>query len=597
MNERICRWSTLIFLSLLSVPGSWGQLVDVGTEMQIESYHTGGYLGHGVSTADFNGDDIDDLTLVSWVGHILTFAGDGLGFVPVDLGISDLDDNEAKCVLWADIDNDNDQDLFITYRLAPNRMWLNNGDMTFAEVSATCGIEQTDRRSYGAAFGDYDNDGFLDLFIADYNWVTDEPRNELYHNNGDGTFTDVTFSAGLGEDDYIQNFQGMWIDVNEDGWLDLFVIVDRIIYPNLLFVNQGDGTFVEDAEGWGLDFQINAMSTSVADFDRDNDLDIYVVGAQFDEHRLMVNTGDGFEDFEPAMGDHLHVNLLSWAANWIDYNNDGWEDVYVNTGYSTYTEFPEVFTQYPNMPNKLFRNSPGGIFWPAPNHVPATSELSFASAVADWNLDGHLDIAVNRVGETTQMLEAQLTTNHYLKVLPKGTVSNRDAIGTKLRGWTGGQVTYQMVFCGENYMGQNSRWEHFGLGTATQMDSLIVTWPSGIVDSYYNLPADTAIVVLEGETLPVDSPCEGLGADCYGCTYEEACNFSEVAQQDDGSCDFTCLYDNSVCGPGTYWDAMALQCLHIPDYDPCPSDINMDGAVTMSDLLLMLVSFGTYCPD
>jgi hypothetical protein len=597
MNQRICRWSTLIFLAGMSVHLGWGQFVDVGPEMELENFHTGGYLGHGVSMADFNGDEIDDMTLVTWEGNVAAYVGTGSGFEAIQLGITGTDGFEAKCVLWADIDNDQDQDLFVTYRLAPNRMWLNNGDMTFTEVSETCGIEQANRRSYGAAFGDYDNDGFLDLFIADYNWVTDEPRNELYHNNGDGTFTDVTFEAGLGDADYIQNFQGMWIDVNEDGWLDLFVIVDRIIYPNLLFVNQGDGSFIEDAEGWGLDFQINAMSTSVADFDRDNDLDIYVVGAQFDEHRLMVNNGDGFVDFNPPSGDHQHVNELSWAANWIDYNNDGWEDVYVNTGYSTYTEYPAVFDQYPAMPNRFYRNSPGGIFSQMASAVPNTSELSFCSSVGDWNQDGQLDIAVNRAGTKMHMLEGQVLDNHYLKVLPKGTVSNRDAIGTKLRGWTNGEVTYQMVFCGENYMGQNSRWEHFGLGTATMMDSLIVTWPSGLVDSYYDLPADTAIVVVEGETQPVDSPCEGLGADCYGCTYDEACNFSEVALQDDGSCDFTCLYDNSVCGPGTYWDPIALQCMQILDYDPCPSDINMDGAVTMADLLLMLVSFGTYCPD
>ncbi len=583
--------------AMLPVYVMHAQFIDVSSPMVIESGHTGGYLGHGVSMADFSGDGVDDLTLVDWEGNVHAYLGASTGFVPFELPVVASDGNEAKCVLWADIDNDGDSDLFITYRLAPNRMWLNEGGFEFVEVSETCGIDQAPRRSYGASFGDYDNDGFLDLFVADYNWVTDEPRNELYHNNGDGTFTDVTFTSGLGGE-YIQSFQGQWVDFNEDGLLDLFVIVDRVIYPNLYFVNQGDGTFVESAAEFGLDFMINAMSTSVADFDRDNDLDVYVVGAQFDQNRLMVNDGDGhFEWFEPTAGDDLHVNLLSWAANWIDYNNDGWEDLYVNTGYSTYTEYPQVFEQYEYVPQQFFRNSGGGVFWQANNLLPDDDQLSFSSATGDWNADGYLDLVSNQVGDVALMLESTPVEGHFLRVRPVGTVSNRDGIGTKFRAWVNGMVSYQMSFCGENYMGQNSRWEHFGLGEALQVDSLEVTWSSGIVDVYYDLPADSSFVVTEGETTEVPNPCEGEGLGCLGCTYEEACNFDSNALMDDGSCDFECLYDNTVCGPGTYWNPETSQCVVVLMYDPCPSDINMDGAVTMTDLLLMLVNFGTYCPE
>ena len=585
-------------VALLTIPlHGWSQFIEVTSDFALSSGHTGGYLGHGLSLADFSGDQIDDLTVVDWQGNIYTYLGNGVGFDPIFLEIDEGEDLEPKCVLWADIDNDGDKDLFITYRLSPNRLWINHGGLMFEEVSATCGISQGDRRSYGACFGDYDADGYLDLFVANYNWVTDVPGNELYHNNGDGTFTSVTVAAGL-DGNFIQNFQGHWVDFNEDGLLDLFVIVDRIIYPNLYYVNQGDGTFVESAAEYGLDFMVNAMSTSVADFDGDNDMDVYVSGAMFDNNRLMVNDGEGsFDLYDPALGDALHVNELSWGANWLDYDNDMNEDLYVNTGFSTYTEFPQVFSQYPDVPQKFYRNSDDGGFADAYLMLPSDDQLSFASSVADWNNDGFPDIASNQVGEVVLMLENAGIGGHYIKVLPVGTISNRDGVGTKFRAWVNGEVNYQMSFCGENYMGQNSSWEFFGLGEASAVDSLVVTWPSGIVDTYFDLPVDSAYVVTEGETTEVENPCEGEGLSCLGCMYEVACNYSPDALMDDGTCDFTCLYDNTVCGPGTFWDPVTSQCLQIPMYDPCPSDINMDGAVTMADLLLMLVNFGTYCQE
>lgn len=596
MKKNVMRRAILAVCCQVSF-ATWAQFVDVSSSLPIETNHTGGYLGHGVSMADFNGDMKDDITLVDWEGNVIAYVGDGTGFEPYDLGIEDGNGDEAKHILWADIDNDGDQDLFITYRLAPNRLWINEGDLNFTEVSSTCGIDQMSRRSYGACFGDYDNDGFLDLFVADYNWVTDEPRNELYHNNGDGTFEDVTYSAGLGGD-FIQNFQGQWVDFNEDGLLDLFVIVDRVIYPNLFYLNMGDGTFEERAEEYGLDFMINAMSTSVTDFDKDGDMDVYVAGAMFDNNRLMVNdNGEVFNLYAPTQGDNLYANLLSWGANWLDYNNDGLEDMYLNTGYSTYTEYPQVFELYDYVPQLLYRQSSIENFSLAAGILPGDDQLSFCSAVGDWNDDGLIDIISNQVGETALMLENISEGSHFVKVVPVGTVSNKDGIGTKFHAWVEGELIYQMSFCGENYMGQNSRWEHFGLDDALQIDSLIVTWPSGIVDVHYEVPADISLIVTEGETTEVANPCEGEGLACVGCTYSDACNYQPDALMDDGSCDFTCLYDNTICGSGTLWNPETGECITIPMYDPCPADVNNDGSVTMADLLLMLVSFGTYCPE
>ena len=211
----------LLTMCLVSV-AALAQMVDVSNFMNLSTDHTGGFLGAGVSFADFNGDRIDDLSFAHHQGSLRFFEGTGNedGFLEVDLDLPAYA-AEAKMILWSDIDNDGDQDLFITYRLAPNKMFRNDNG-SFVDVSATCGINQGARKSYGACFGDYDKDGFLDLFVANYTSSFDEYAfNELYHNEGDGTFENVTESSGMFEVTGIQSFQGQWVDFNGDQLLDL----------------------------------------------------------------------------------------------------------------------------------------------------------------------------------------------------------------------------------------------------------------------------------------------------------------------------------------------------------------------------------------
>jgi hypothetical protein len=178
----------------------------------------------------------------------------------------------------------------------------------------------------------------------------------------------VTYSAGVGTP-VIQSFQGQWVDFNEDGWLDLHVIVDRTIFPNLYYENQGNGTFVERANEVGLNIMINAMSTSVADYDRDGDMDVYVTGG-LEGNRLLENVDGFFSEFIPEPGgENLRVNSLCWAACWMDEDNDGWEDVYVTTGYTEATVYPDVYAEY-ILKDKFFRNT-GGQFLDASEEVLA----------------------------------------------------------------------------------------------------------------------------------------------------------------------------------------------------------------------------------
>ena len=578
-------------VSLILPISGWSQFNDVSNQMGLFTDHTGGNWGAGMSMADFNGDGLDDLSFAHYGGVLKFFEGNGTGFTELVLNMPAYL-NEAKGILWADIDNDGDQDLFVTYRLTPNRLYRNDGEMTLVDISDVCGIAQTNQRSYGASFGDYDKDGLLDLFVANYVLGQDYPHNELYHNLGEGLFEDVTLDTPMGE--VVDNsFQGHWVDFNEDGNLDLHLIQDRLCFENR-FYEQVDGVFTEVANERGLDYAINCMSTSVADYDRDNDLDLYLAAGLFEGNFLLNNTAGSFTPHVVEEGDSTDLHLTSWAANWFDADNDGWDDLHVATGFSVYSQYPQVFAQYPDVPNAFYWNSQG-VFSQDTAAIFQTNQLSFATAVGDYNGDGFPDLVSHRFGEYAQVLEGIPNQNKWLKVSLVGVESNRDGIGAKIRAYLNGEVTYRMTFCGENYMGQNSRWETFGLGTENTLDSLTVHWPSGIVDHYYDVLSLQSLVLIEGASIE-PSPCPSLDAGCFGCTYVEACNFNDEAAADDGSCDFSCFDGSISCGEGTVWDPVIGQCIAGPVSD-CPSDINDDGVVNTADLLWFLAQFDIQCPE
>ncbi len=589
-------WSLRFFLGML---GTWAccfwahsQFVVVTNDLALETDHTSGYLGSGVSFADFNGDGWDDLTFGHHAGAMRFYAGTGLDFVEVDLGI-ELGAAEVKSLLWADIENDGDQDLFVAVRLGPNRMFLNQGNMAFLDVSGTCGIGQTATRAYGACFGDYNADGYLDLFIANYNYnaTVDFPHNELYRNNGDGTFTNVTFSSGVIGEVTVQNFQGHWVDFDGDGVLELHVVRDRHLFPNLHYVQSAPGVFANQAPQNGLNIAVDAMSSTVGDFDRDGDLDVFVT-AGVEGNVLLRNNGGGFEVISNQQAyQAVRVNEVCWAGNWLDMDNDGWLDLHIIEGTTNYTEYPAILNQNPGKHSRMVRNvGQEGMVDHTPL-MPDGPSVSFASAVGDYNNDGFADLVSHRVGTHAGVLAGVPNGNHWIKVRPTGVVSNRDAVGARLWCWTEGEVMLRMTFCGENYLGQNSRWQIFGLGEYAVVDSLVVAYPSGIVDHYYNIPGETILTLVEGETQGGGGPFPAT-SQVLGCMYPMACNYSASAQTDNGTCDFSCLFA-AHCGEGTVYDWVLLECVPEPG---CPGDLTSDGFVSISDLLAFLELFGSGCP-
>ena len=558
------------------------QLVVDAIGSELVSNHTGGYLGTGVSFADFNGDGLDDLTFGHHDGALSFYAGNGDGFDPIDLGL-ELPIAEAKGVVWADIDNDGDHDLFVAYRFAPNKLWLNDGEMGFEDVSSSCGIAQDNRRSFGPAFGDFDRDGLLDLFVANYGYAVDVPQgNELYRNVGGGQFEDVTAEFGL-DGENLQSFQATWMDVDRDGWLDLHVIRDRLIFPNLFYHNkaeeQGAVWFEEEAQARGMDAMLNCMSSSPHDYDRDGDLDLFIAGG-LEGNMLLVNNGDGY--YTDATNDLVQMNEVCWSGQWLDVDADGWEELHVATGFANYTDYPQVLFQFSDEPDALFHND-GGNLVEAGELYQSESALAFATVTGDYDGDGFVDFVSHQVGPHPEVRRSIPNGNAGMRILLHGTASNADAVGSKIELWAGADYWYRETHCGEGYLAQNSRWEHFGLANHTTVDSIKVQWPLGSVETWHDVQVQATLELTEG------SAC---APDCAGCTYDGACNYDPDAFIDDGSCDFSCLIEQSVCGEGLMWNPETAQC-----ENPCPADLTSDYQVDVADLLVMLGAYASFCPE
>ena len=565
-KKRVCASFCLFIMTCLCLHSVHAQFVNVSNDLLLSTNHTGGYLGSGVSFADFNGDEIDDLTFGHHAGQIRYYQGDGVGFEEVQLNIEN-GLYETKSVLWADIDNDGDQDFLITNRNASNKLWMNDGSMQFTDITSSCGISTSYMsKSYGASFGDYDNDGFIDLYICNYHTDVINIQNELYHNNGDGTFTDVSLSSGVGNG-LQQSFQSTWIDIDKDGLLDLHVINDRLDNLNSFYHNNGDGTFTDMATDWGVDLAIYAMSSTFGDYDSDGDMDLYVTNGSVGNALLLNNMheGLGFTDVTSNIG--VQVNQISWGACFMDHQNDSWLDLYVGTGVSGYTEYPAMFDEFPAQSNAFFSSTGSSTAQDLSSETPAGIQHTFSIATGDFNNDGFPDLVSHQVGLHATVISSTPNDNHFLKVRPQGTTVNRDAIGAEVHVYHSSaqntdpnEVKIDVVFCGDKYLSQNSRYLQFGLGSSTQIDSVVVYWPGGEIESFQGLLIDNSVVLVEGSSVQY------------------------------------CPNPSAFCGSGTIWDEGTQTCISFMPEDLCPTDVNNDGFTSIQDLLLLLGQFGTFCP-
>jgi hypothetical protein len=449
-------------------------------------------FGAGVCFYDFDGDGWDDLSFADVDGPLKFYRNmEGTLQAMPDIVFAE---GNTKQVLWADIDNDGDPDLLVTTFLGSVRLFRNDGGWNFTDIT-----------------GDYDKDGYLDLYVCTYLYPPEDyaysKLNHLYRNNGDGTFTDMTLAAGVG-DGLKASFQSAWVDFDEDGWPDLYVIND-FEPSNSLYRNNGDGTFTDMAQELGLaETGEHCMSISLSDFDLDGDLDLFITNTGIypdinnARHMLLVNDGSGsFTESSTLYG--LDIFEWGWGALWVDHDNDGFEDLYIATHAK----------QRPATANLFFKNEGGTGFTERPDLFPDPMiASSHAVARGDLNGDGYADIVVHSQDPFLPMLWVnEGGTASHVRIGVEGVVSSRQAVGTWIRVFAEGQVHTHYTVCGENYISQNSQYVHFGLGAATVLDSVVVEYLSGHVDRYYDLPVDTLYRFVEGETFaPVITSVNGL---------------------------------------------------------------------------------------
>jgi enediyne biosynthesis protein E4 len=435
---------------------------------------------------------------------------------------------QGCCV--GDYDNDGHTDLLVTY-WGDCVLYHNNGNQTFTDVSERSGIAKVTRRTAsgmnrwntGCAFLDYDRDGFLDLFIANY--IDFDPKtvpvpesgkcrykgikvacgppgltggkNVLLRNNGDGTFRDVSAVSGILKTPGTYGLGVLVSDFDDDGWPDIYVANDST--SSALYRNNHDGTFTDIAIEAGVAYSPDGkpqagMGVAAADYDADGRMDIVKTNFAGDTSSLYRNLGNNvFEDMTMQSGLGLNTRFLGWGAMFGDFDNDGHPDILLTNGH-VYPEVGDSATEYGYRQRKvLYRNMGNGRFADV-SAAGGPGVLEFVAgrgcAIGDFDNDGDLDVVVNCVNALPQLLKCDnLTGNRWIKLLLVGTKSNRSAIGARVICSAGGQRQIDEVRSGGSYISQNDLRVHFGLAGSETAD-IEIRWPSGHVDQYKALPAD-----------------------------------------------------------------------------------------------------------
>jgi len=438
----------------------------------------------------------------------------------------------ASAVTVGDYDNDGYDDLFITY-YGHHVLYRNNGDGTFTDATEKAGLLQ-DAIRYGAGctWVDYDRDGHLDLFVATYLDTTLEklpkpgenpdcrwkgvqvncgPRGlptgyvQLYRNNGDGTFTDVSRESGVAAAKGAYPMTAVAADFDNDGWPDIYVACDST--PSWLFRNQHDGTFREEGLERGAALSEDGleqagMGIAAGDYDLDGSLDIFKTHFADDTNVLYRNDGKGyFNDFTIRAGIGVETRYIGWGTGMADFDNDGFPDIFVVTG-SVYPEVEKALPAYPfRTPRLVFRNLGDGRFEELIEEAgPGVSAVhsSRGCAFGDFDNDGDVDVLIMNMNEPPSLLRNDVTGDgHWLKVLLTGVTSNRSAIGARVTAAYGGRSQCQEVLAQSSFYSACDRRLHFGLGAATTAD-LTIRWPTGETERVTGVKADQLVVIREG---------------------------------------------------------------------------------------------------
>ncbi len=523
--------------------------VDVTAQLGVTFRHTDGRsgqkyfvepLGSGVALFDYDNDGALDIYFVNGCdlptppyppagggetggnpARNALYRNDGERFTDVTdvAGVGDSGYGLGCCV--GDYNNDGFDDLYVT-NFGPNVLYRNNGDGTFTDVTAQTGVGGEELSS-GCAFADYDNDGFLDVYVVNYvqfrleenpkcsrqgvlTYCTPEAfqgaADRLYHNNGDGTFSDVTRTAGL----YAPGGKGLgvvWGDYDNDGDLDIFVANDTT--PNFLYRNNGDGTFQDVALFAGVALSeegraYSGMGANFGDFDNDGYLDIVVTNFQDQPNSLYHNERNGFftdVSFAKGLGE-ASLPYLAWGVDFVDFDNDGWLDVFVANGHldDNIAEIDPIGTYAQR--NQLFLNHQGMSFSDVSDDGLSVRKVSRGAAFGDIDNDGDVDIVVSNLNDSPTILRNETAgENRWLIIKLVGTQCNRNAIGSRVKVVVGEQAQTREVKSGSGYLSQNDLRLHFGLGDAESVDRIEVKWADGKVETLERVKTNQTLILKE----------------------------------------------------------------------------------------------------
>ena len=448
---------------------------------------------------------------------------------------------QGVCV--GDYDNDANDDLLVTY-FGQHVLYRNTGKGQFIDVTEKAGVMLSSPRwTTGCSFLDYDRDGKLDLFVSNYvafdikktpakgtsqfcRWkgmpVMCGPRglpggtNLLYHNNGDGTFTDVSARSGITQPSGYYALASLVSDFDDDGWPDIYVACDST--PNILYHNRGDGTFTDIGLISGTAFNEEGqeqagMGVSAADYDNDGHFDIVKTNFSDDTPTLYRNFGDGtFKDATYAARLGVNTQFLGWGTGFFDVDNDGWKDIFMVNGHV----YPEVDTQGSDSPYKQERlihwNMRNGTFLDiSADAGPGITgrHCSRGAALGDLDNDGSLEIVVSNMNETPSLLKNRGDKQNWILLKTMGKKSNRNGIGARVTIFAGGRQQMDEVRSGGSYISHNDLRLHFGIGDATKVERAEVVWPSGIKEFFVDLKANQVAVLQEGTGKPVPQKSGG----------------------------------------------------------------------------------------
>lgn len=435
---------------------------------------------------------------------------------------------------FGDYDNDGYPDLYVTND-GPNVLYHNNGDGTFTDVTEAAGVGDG-RWGTAIVWFDYDNNGDLDLYVVNYvafdkgmtpaepnsafkavqpflmnSALFDSEANVLFRNNGDGTFTDVTAAAGVANSPG-RGMGAAALDYDNDGDQDLYIANDES--RNVLFRNNGDGTFAEAGGAMGVDSPLSGMGVSAGDYDNDGDMDIFFTSTQAETNvlyrNLLIHDGrtysgrkDGFVDttVDAGLGEDVGVGSFGWSAEFLDMDNDGHLDIFVNNGHGM-ADFDNPQATV-GQRNQVFRNNGDGTFSDVSGQMGGAmraADSGRGAAFGDFDNDGDWDVfVVNNNGPARYLQNQNETSHHGLLISLKGVRSNRDGVGAKVIIRNGNTRQIREARRGSGYLSQMDPRIHFGLGTAARIDEMEVVWPSGIRQKFKDLAGDQWITITEGQ--------------------------------------------------------------------------------------------------